>query len=395
MSGNGKAVTAGVIVLLFVFAVGLRADTLRVGLTSHFAEVPLVVVTATSPFVVTDQSGAKIVDVDGVQQTTLRRDESAIHIISGCVSTDASEVSIASSDSGGVITISIPKGFSARYRGSITAKLGAKGLNLVNVVDLEDYCRGVLPSEMPSEFNIEALKAQAVAARTYAWSTRGKHRKEGFDLCDGTHCQIYAGLDKESSRCTKAVKDTSGLVATYQGKLISALYSSDCGGTTECGDKPYLCSISDRPEGGDADYCAREGHAWTASWTIADLEAKLQKPYPELKGLRGVSVNKTDQSNRVDEIKIDADQDSATISGARFRMLLGSTVVKSTCFTAKTENGVVTLDGKGFGHGIGLCQFGANGLAKPPYSYTFDQILKHYYTAIDIVPLAALSATDD
>ncbi len=122
-----------------------------------------------------------------------------------------------------------------RYRGRLRLRLGTGGILVVNELNLEAYLRGVVPAEMgPHSFpELEALKAQAVAARTYAVAHLGDHADEGYDLCDSPACQVYAGIDAEHGLTDRAVKETSGLVATYQGAPIDAMYTSTCGGHTE------------------------------------------------------------------------------------------------------------------------------------------------------------------
>jgi stage II sporulation protein D len=122
-----------------------------------------------------------------------------------------------------------------QYRGIFVLRASPKGLVLVNILNLENYLKGVVPEEMsPDQFNaFESLKAQAVAARTYAIKNMGQNRNLGFDLCDTPKCQVYGGLSAEHLESSRAVEDTKGEVAVYKGKLINALYTSTCGGRTE------------------------------------------------------------------------------------------------------------------------------------------------------------------
>jgi stage II sporulation protein D len=148
-----------------------------------------------------------------------------------------------------------------RYRGIFVLRASPKGLVLVNTLNLEDYLKGVVPEELsPDRFRgFEALKAQAVAARTYAIKNLGLNRDLGFDLCDTPKCQVYGGLSAEHAESNRAVEETKGEVALYKGKLINALYTSTCGGMTEDAEKvfegrpqPYLksteCSYEDQKE---------------------------------------------------------------------------------------------------------------------------------------------------
>jgi stage II sporulation protein D len=381
--------------LLFVLCAGASAQTVRVGLVRHLRGVSEVTVTSTSDFSVRDESGKPLVTATVGERIVLRKSEDGIELIrsGGEQSEVGKELQIVSSTSDAFIAVSGVGCSMAQYRGAIEAKLCEKGISFINVVDIEDYLLGVLPSEMPADFKTEALKAQAVAARTYACAHFGRHGKQGYDLCDGTDCQVYLGATGEKAPTTSAVRQTAGMVAVYHGQLISALYSSDCGGSTQDGGEPYLTCVPDNPGDTTADYCSHDGHTWTRSWRIEDFEKLLRKTYPDLSGVNKIAVTDTDSSCRAKEVKFDATSGAVTIPAARLRTLLGNTVIKSTAFSVKLEDGNVIFEGKGFGHGIGLCQFGANGLASAPNGYTFEQILKHYYSGVEIVPVSSVKAT--
>jgi stage II sporulation protein D len=157
----------------------------------------------------------------------------------------------------------------AEYRGTVEVRAGANGnLTVVNLVNLEDYLRGVVPNELsPSAFpQIEALKAQAVAARTYALRNRGQFAAQGYDLCATPSCQVYKGRSSENALTDRAIAETTGLVALYRGRPINAFYTSTCGGHTEDGanifddDAPYLRGVA----------CEPEQSAWTLLHTTAE-----------------------------------------------------------------------------------------------------------------------------
>ena len=152
------------------------------------------------------------------------------------------------------------------YRGLLEVRsTDAGGLTVVNVLNLEDYLRGVVPNELsPQSFpQIEALKAQAVAARTYALRNRGQYEARGYDICATPACQVYRGRSSEHPLTDQAVEETRGIIASYRGALINALYTSTCGGHTEDGENifegedefPYLNGVA----------CVPERSAWTSS----------------------------------------------------------------------------------------------------------------------------------
>jgi stage II sporulation protein D len=163
------------------------------------------------------------------------------------------------------------------YRGVLEVRPGEVGLTVVNVVNLEDYLKGVVPNELsPDAFpQLEALKAQAVAARTYVLRNRGGYAAHGYDICATPSCQVYRGKSTEKAMSTQAVDDTRGMIASYQGALINALYTSTCGGHTETGanifegeDVPYLVGVS----------CAPEREAWATIHTTAAPRALGDQP---------------------------------------------------------------------------------------------------------------------
>lgn len=390
----GRRTIFALCLLLVLSAIGASAETLRIGLVRCFKGLSDVSVSSSSDLVVTDQSGQVVEKYSPGESVNLHKNSNGIAILKESGTDTAQsidEVDISSSTPDAQISVQPHKGNAVSYRGKLVVRSGSDGLVLVNVIELEDYLLGVLPSEMPSEFKPEAVKAQSVAARTYAWAHRGRHEKQGYDLCDCTDCQVYLGASGEKPAPSDAVKQTTGLVASYQGRLISALYSSDCGGITQCGKEQYLASVTDRGDDG-TDYCEHDGHCWSKSWTLEDFEKLIQKAYPNIKGITTVSITETDKSSRVEGIKIGTGDGTMVISAVKLRSLLGNTVIKSTAFTVKLDSGNVVFDGKGFGHGMGLCQFGANGLASAPRNFTFDQILKHYYAGVEIVSITTVKS---
>lgn len=125
------------------------------------------------------------------------------------------------------------------FRGNFLLKADGDGITVINTVAIEDYLKAVVPSEMETSADIEALKAQAVVARTYAIATRGKHKKSGYDLCNTTCCQVYKGVREESAKTDKAVKQSEGLVIFHAGKPINAYYCASCGGYTESAEEAW------------------------------------------------------------------------------------------------------------------------------------------------------------
>ena len=253
---------------------------------------------------------------------------------------------------------------------------------VVTNIDLEEYVIGVVAAEMPASFNTEALKAQAVVARTYAM----KKASQGITLVNSTSHQVYNSIDQMKAKwgssyttyynkIKNAVNATKGEVLKYNGKYIDALYFSMSNGKTELPkyvwstDYPYLQVVSSSWDKG------LSSAKYTINMTYTKLSSKLGVTVDENSEIKELSRTAGD---RVDTISIAG----KTFTGVKVRSLLG---LRSADFTiAKTSTGV-SITTLGFGHGVGMSQYGANGAAKA--GYTYKQILNHYYTSVSLVSL--------
>ena len=268
-----------------------------------------------------------------------------------------------------------------RYRGALELRHKSGGLTAVNIVPVDGYLRSVVPEEMPVDWPAEAIKAQSVAARSFALASRGRHASEGYDLCTTTHCQLYTGTTAEKSASNAAIKATRGEVLTYGGKPIEALFHTDSGGMTENSEDvwgshvPYLRAVKDTPA---------KTMPWTKAISRADLERKLAAKGHDIGKVRslvlsplaiGRSAKDRTASGRVKTMTVKGTKGTATLSGTTWRSLLG---LKSTLFDAKLAKDMVTFTGYGSGHGLGISQWGAERMAAKGASYA--EILHHYYT---------------
>ncbi|WP_462393112.1 SpoIID/LytB domain-containing protein [Mitsuokella multacida] len=268
-----------------------------------------------------------------------------------------------------------------RYRGALELRHKSGGLTAVNIVPVDGYLRSVVPEEMPVDWPAEAIKAQSVAARSFALASRGRHASEGYDLCTTTHCQLYTGTTAEKSASNAAIKATRGEVLTYGGKPIEALFHTDSGGMTENSEDvwgshvPYLRAAKDTPA---------KTMPWTKAISRADLEHKLAAKGHDIGKVRslvlsplaiGRSAKDRTASGRVKTMTVKGTKGTATLSGTTWRSLLG---LKSTLFDAKLAKDMVTFTGYGSGHGLGISQWGAERMAAKGASYA--EILHHYYT---------------
>ena len=362
-------------------------DTVRVGLVRFYRGAQSVTVSSSSGITLTNANGQELVSCEPGVSVTLSAEGGAVTVRSGLEVQSASGQSVTASpgDPASTIRVESLRQPAREYRGAIEVRPKPWGLLVVNVVSVEDYLLGVVPEEMPSGYPIEAINAQAVTARTYALSNHSKHASDGYDLCDTNNCQTYGGVSAEKPSSTEAVNATRGLVLTYGGKVASVMYSTDCGGATQdCSETrptsklPYLCSVTEPAE---MPHCS-----WEAAFSIQDLQDKLVAAgVKQAAGLTSIKVSKTGASGRAIEFEVTGSQGAATVTGLKLRAALGMSVIKSLLLTIEqTPDGGVVFRGKGFGHGVGLCQAGARWLASPPRNNTYDQILAHYFPGTEI-----------
>ncbi len=274
-----------------------------------------------------------------------------------------------------------------RYRGLIELRRTPMGrLTVINEIDLEQYLYGVLKMEVDPRWPPEALKAQAVAARTLALQSMGRFAAEGYDLRATTESQVYAGINAEDPRTTAAVDATRGVIMTFTGRPIFAAYHSDSGGATESSEyvwgQPYayLRGVAD-PFGADAP--ARE---WLSRIDLPTLEARLARAGRWVAGITGVEVISTSPSGRVLTVRVSGGGGAMDVRGTDLRQVLGVSFLRSTLFAARVvgDDGAAAVEfqGRGSGHGVGMSQWGAWGQAVAGRSY--PEILRFYYQGIQL-----------
>ncbi len=279
------------------------------------------------------------------------------------------------------------------YRGAIVIERDADGLlDVVNVVDLEQYLYSVVGSEVSASTPASALQAQAVVARTYAVAHLGAHEDLGFDLRAGDQDQAYNGIDAESEPVVNAVDATRGVVMLYHDHLAQAYYSACDGGYTSDGHglndpQPYLQAVRDP-------YCPMSPYMqWSAavplSAFVENLDARGAVSPPLLTSdVRDVRPGPADSSGRLQTIVLVMRRGSVSIPGTTFRIAAGNRMVKSTRISSLSlDGGVIHASGAGFGHGVGMCQLGARGMAESGLGVY--AILDFYYPGAILTQLAS------
>ena len=274
---------------------------------------------------------------------------------------------------------------------TIRIELGPGGP--VMALDLEEYVVGSILAEadvrgLEADTAERVAQVQAILARTYALANRSRHTPEGFDLCSTTHCQVYRPADTlsdhEASLARSAARATAGLVITHDGRPINAVFHADCGGSTSDATvawggvtPPYLRAVADL-------FCLREEPAfWRFTVALTDLLAALNHdPRTQLgRHLEAVHTTAADQAGRVVGVVILGAESVSAVRGEELREVLtgrfGPNSIKSARFSVQRRGDQFVFEGRGWGHGIGLCQRGAAARARA--GHTPAEIFRHYY----------------
>ena len=287
------------------------------------------------------------------------------------------------------------------YRGSVIIASDGPLFSVVNYLAVDDYLRGVVPLEVGrgSEDVIEAVKAQAVAARTYTFRKMQENTGNRFDLSATVSDQVYGGVAAESDICNKAIHATAGEVLVFNDSLIYAYYHSTCGGRTanieDVWNKSavaYLRSVDD----GDIPFCNQSGSfTWEEQWPLGQFTSIVNKysreAFPQnpcLGDVRDISIDSRFKCGRIKQLTIRTTNGVFLYGGDKIRFALrrnspGYPILKSSLITdAWVKGGTVVIKGRGYGHGVGMCQMGA--LARARKGMAYEEIVKAYYTGTEI-----------
>lgn len=283
------------------------------------------------------------------------------------------------------------------YHGNLELLNMNSTIRVINVVDIEDYLKGVVPCEIGriSPALIEAAKAQAVAARTYACAHINQYSSLGFDLYSTIRDQVYRDISSETELTNDAVDQTKGEILMYKSRPIEAKYHSTCGGyTADFNDAwpgtppPYLRSVR-------CPNCKTSPHfIWEKSYEAKEFYAAVRSdlrtigsPIPDSEYIQNISLIRNKRSKRILRVEITTKARTYTIPGFQVRALFGDKndpggLLKSNYVMLGVKDGKIVLQGHGFGHGVGMCQFGAIEMARQ--GKTYKEILHHYYTGVKL-----------
>lgn len=273
-----------------------------------------------------------------------------------------------------------------RYHDNVIIRSKNSKLTVINEIGIEDYLCGILPREVSPAWDIESLKAQAIVSRTYALKNLRRHESESFDLCTQTHCQVYGGIESEDERTNEAVKSTLGEVLVFEGELAQTLFHASCGGHTENPENVWSWE-SRAPKyllGRKDAFCQDSPHnLWKNRLANSLIKERLNKSGYRVGNISKITLEGKSRSGRAKIIKIKNSGGTLTISAAKFRLAVDPWLIKSTMFTAllRYRDGY-EFRGKGWGHGVGLCQWGAKIMAEKNYKY--NEILHYFYPGTQV-----------
>ncbi|MCX7918254.1 MAG: SpoIID/LytB domain-containing protein [bacterium] len=272
-----------------------------------------------------------------------------------------------------------------KYRGEFRLYNTGKTMQVVNVLDIEEYLCGVVPREMPFSWHIEALKAQAVAARTFTYNrlfTRNA-RNKNYDLLPTIADQVYGGYTDERESCNLAIAATCGEILVYNDKPIYACYHGNSGGQLEDNDDvfggriPYLCRKPDKYAVPSATY------HWSRTISAAEIRARLHDNGLAIGTINDIELTTVADSGRVREITIVHSLGKTRLSGPEFRNKMGTTCIRSTLFTLEKQGESYIFRGTGSGHGVGMSQWSAKNMAEAGKDY--QEILAYFYPGTTLI----------
>ncbi len=321
---------------------------------------------SSTPGLIRDGSGKPLYQLPELQSITVKADTNHVDLTNGSQTLSESSAFWLEPSAGGVVWIG-----DRWYRGRVLVTLEGGKLTAINYVDLEKYLYSVVGSEMPTSWPQAALQSQAIAARSYALYKRARSRNPLYEVDATTTYQAYKGLAQESPSTINAVDSTKSQVVTYNGQVIEAIFHSSSGGHTEnagevwSSDVPYLRGVEDYDQNAPV-------YSWEQTFSLSDFSNKVST----VGTVRSIGTPRLTTRGRVNSISITGDRGTQTLKGSDIRTALQ---LRSTRFTLRLDAnaGRVTVAGFGFGHGVGLSQWGARSLAER--GWTYEQILQHYY----------------
>ena len=274
------------------------------------------------------------------------------------------------------------------YGDFIYRRNGGEQLTVINVVNIEDYVKGVIPYEMSASWPVEALKAQALCARTYVASHFGSYSSYGFDVTNDTYCQVYRGTLGANANSDAAVDATAGQYILYNGSPISAMYCSSNGGATENSENVTGSAVGylrGKVDSFEAAAASINGHSsWEYTLSRSEIAQKANVKGFSVGAVQDIEITYSATGNVIGMKLTDANGRTATFSGSScYSFCVSSLGLDSISFEITENADSITFTGSGWGHSLGMSQFGAYAMANT-YGFTYDQIVNFYYTGITL-----------
>ncbi|OED34815.1 hypothetical protein AB834_05755 [PVC group bacterium (ex Bugula neritina AB1)] len=272
-----------------------------------------------------------------------------------------------------------------RYRGEfeITLNPTSNMIRIINHVDTEDYLKSVVARESPYFWPEKLLHVQAIISRSYAYNAMNNNKNDDFDLLDSIHSQVYTGKSSENPKVSRAVEQTKGQVLLFQNKLFSTFYHSSCGGKTESSHNIWSTKMIPLT-GKECGYCdASPDRSWKKTLSNKFIQKSLFKKLLSLgaqnKRIKNIKILERSPSGRALWVKVTySNGKDLSLSGNTFRLKVGPNLLKSTLFNVRKKGKSFIFTGSGWGHGVGLCQWGAKKMSQDS-RFSASDILEYYY----------------
>ena len=273
----------------------------------------------------------------------------------------------------------------SQFRGTVDILKGNNALlYAINRLNVEDYLYGVMHHEVAPWWPMEVLKAQAIAARTYALYQAQVSRPVEFDLKSSTSSQVYGGSTTEKFRTKRAVDLTVGEVLVYQGKIFPAYFHATCAGVTAGAQELWKIDLAPLSGGARCTFCRLSPHFyWQVKVPVSEIEEKMAKYGHPVGRILKIEIITQTSSGRVGSLRITGTAGDFVMAAKDFRIWIGGDRIRSTCFAVILKEDMAEFSGRGWGHGVGLCQWGALGQALLGHDH--EKILKFYYPGAEIV----------
>lgn len=265
-----------------------------------------------------------------------------------------------------------------KFRGAIDIiRQSNQKLLAINHVNVEEYLQGVLYHEVAPWWPMEALKAQAIASRTFALYQTKANATKDYDLVSTVYAQVYGGRTSERSRTSKAIRLTKGKVLTYQNKIFPTFFHATCAGHTEAVNRLWKINLPPL-RGRDCQFCQRSPYfQWEKKLALGRIEQTLEKAGFKVGLIKSIRIIDRDISDRVTDLVIISTQGEIEVEANRFRLAVGPNIIRSANFTVQIKKDKAHFLGHGWGHGVGMCQWGAFFMSKKHFDA--EQILGYYY----------------